>query len=446
MRYEDLCSPAAESGVIATLIKNPQFIYQIEGLEPADFTDATNRSLLWALSELAAEGITTADAFQLSTALSSVKAKEAGVKAISTRELQSLVDLSDCAFRSTVEEFAALARDLKDYRARRELYVSAQKLQTACLSSTSAEDLQTMLYNMTDAHSTISSRNKPIEIFGAMSDRLWQEQQDRITGKLATVPMHIPILNEYTELESGELVIVGGPAKIGKSAFLLSATVSILQRGMCVLVVDSELSDRLYLLRLIAHISKVPFQQVKNGNGTPEQKAKIEEARAWIKKQKLYHIYVPAFDEAELLATFRRVNVQQKVDVLVLDYLKTTAAGDAFDVSYNLGNLANTVKNRIAGDYSIPVLSAVQTTDSGAVALSKGIQRYTSTLFTMRRKTPKEIAADGGEAFGNTYIYCPFNRNGRQMNSDEERISLQFDGDTLTYRQADKQPVYQAPY
>lgn len=446
MRYEDLCSPAAESGVIATLIKTPQFIYHVDGLEPLDFTDATNRTLLWALNECAAEGVNSVDAFQLAAALSSAKAKETHVKEISTRDLQNIVDLADCAARSTIEEFTTLVRDLKEFRAKRELYVGAQKLQNACLSNTSADDLQSMLYSLTDAHSTLSSRNKPIEMFGAIADQLWKEQQDRISGKLATVPMHIDILNNYTELESGELVIVGGPAKIGKSAFLLSATVSILKRGLCVLVVDSELSDRLYLLRLIAHVSQVPFQIVKNGNGSPEQKELIESARAWVKRQKLYHIYVPAFDEAELLATFRRVNVQQKIDVLVLDYLKTTAAGDAFDVSYNLGNLANTVKNRIAGDYGIPVLSAVQTTDNGSVALSKGIQRYTSTLFTMRRKTPKEIQDDGGPAFGNTYIYCPFNRNGRQMNAEEERISLQFDGDILTYRQADKQPVYEQPY
>lgn len=446
MRFEDLCSPNAEAGVIATLIKYPQFLYQIDGIESKDFTDANNASIFWAISELAADGLTAIDAFQLATQLSSTKAKESRVREIPTHDLQSIVELSECVCRSTVEEFTALVRDLKDYRAKRELYIGAQKLQNACLSSMSSDDLQAMLYSLTDAHSTLSSRNRPIEMFGMIADQLWQEQQDRISGKLATVPMHIDILNNYTELESGELVIVGGPAKIGKSAFLLSATVSILRRGMCVLVVDSELSDRLYLLRLIAHVSQVPFQIVKNGNGSPEQKERIEKARIWIKQQKLYHIYVPAFDEAELLATFRRVNVQQKIDVLVLDYLKTTAAGDAFDVSYNLGNLANTVKNRIAGDYGIPVLSAVQTTDNGAVALSKGIQRYTSTLFTMRRKTPKEIQDDGGEAFGNTYIYCPFNRNGRQMNSDEERISLQFDGDILTYRQADKQPVYQQPY
>lgn len=446
MRFEDLRSPAAESGVIATLIRSPQFIYHVDGLEVDDFTDATNRSLLWALVELAADGVTSVDAFQLSSKLASIKAKEAGAREIQSRELQEIVDLSDCAARGTVDEFAALVRDLKDFRARRELYTSAQKLQTACLSTATADDLQSLLYSMTDKHSTLSSRNKPIEAFGQMVDDLWTEQQDRVNGKIATVPMHIPILNEYTELESGELVIVGGPAKVGKSAFLLSATVDMMRRGMVPLVIDSELSDRLYLLRLLSHISQVPFQQVRSWNGTPEQKQKVLEALAWVKAHKMFHIYTPVLDEAELLATFRRVNVQQHVDVLVLDYLKTTVSGDAFDVSYNLGNLANTVKNRIAGDYNIPVLSAVQTTDSGAVALSKGIQRYTSTLFTLQRKTPKEIAGDGGEAFGNTYIYCRFNRNGRQMNGDEERISLQFDGDILTYRQADKQPVFEQPY
>lgn len=383
----------------------------------------------------------------MSAVLTSNKAVENHIKPISIGDIKSLFELSECACRHTVEEFMALVRDVQEFKAKRELYLSAGKLQSACLSgSVNSDGLQAMVYNIAENHSLLSTRNKPIESFGQKIDKLWEEQVERQTGQLATIPMHIDILNEYTELEAGELVIVGAASKVGKSAFLLSATVDLLKRGLAILVIDSELSDRLYMLRLIAHVSKVPFKTVKDGNGTLEQIERINAARKWIKQQKLYHEYLPMFSESELMATFRRVNCINKIDCLVIDYFKITEGSDAFDVSLRLSGIVNTAKNAIAGEFSIPVLSAIQTTENGSVALSKGVVRYCSTLFTLRRKTNDEFNADGGVEFGNTYISCPINRNGRQMNSEEERISIQFDGDTCTYCAANKQPVVVAPY
>lgn len=447
MTYDDLCSPSAESGIIATLLHNPQYIFHAEQLQPCDFSDATNACLIWGISELAHSGVQQIDDFQLASILASNKAAENHIKRLDIKDIQSIYELSGYACRHTVEEFTALVHDVQEFKAKRELYISAQKLQQACLSgSLNADGLQGMVYNMAENHSVLSTRSKPVESFADKIDRLWMEQVDRQTGKIASIPMHIDILNEYTGLEAGELVIIGANSKVGKSAYLLSACVDLMQRDVPVLVIDSELSDRLYAVRLLANISKVPFKVVKDGTGTPEQKQAIEEAKAWIKTKKLFHEYIPSFSSSELMATFRRVNCIEKIGCLIIDYFKVTEGADAFDVSFKLSGVVNTAKNSIAGDFGIPVLSAVQCTDSGEVALSRGVKRYCSTLFTLRRKTNAEIDADGGPAFGNTYCYCGQNRNGKQMSSEDEHVSIQFDGDLCCYRNAEKQPERREPY
>ncbi len=446
MTFDDLCSPAAESGIIATLLHNPQFIFHSEQLHPRDFADPINACLYWGISELAHDGVTSIDDYQLSTILSSNKAVETHVKKIELRDIQSIFELSDYACRHTVEEYQALVKDVQDFKSKRELHQNAQKLAQACLTNVSSDALQSMLYNMAENHTLLSSRSKPIQTFGEKIDSLWSEQINRQTGKIATIPFHIKEMNDFSTLEAGELIIIGAASKVGKSAFLLSSTVDLLRRDLNVLIVDSELADRLYMLRLISHITQIPFKIVKDGPATPEQLQRIQEAREWIKSKSLYHEYIPMFSETELLSTFRRVNCIKKVDVLIVDYFKITEGSDAFDVSLRLSGLVNMCKNEIAGAYGIPVLSAIQTSENGTVALSKGVIRYCSTLFTLRRKTPAEFSADGGADFGNTYMMCPINRNGRQMNDQNEHIAIQFEGDTLTYKSANKQPTVIEPY
>lgn len=446
MRYDDLCSPAAESGIIATLLHNPQFIFNSEELNPRDFSDINNSCIYWGIRELAHSGVTQIDDYQLMTMLTSNKAVEHHIKQIDIKDIQDIFSLSEYACRHTVEEYRALVKDVQEYRAKRELYVSAEKLKTACLSpDVNTEDLHNMVYNIAENHSLLSSRSHPIRSFAEKLDELWQEQIDRQTGSIATIPLPIVELGEYADLEAGELLIFGANAKTGKSIMLLTCTVDLLKRGLTVLVIDSELSDRLYMLRLISHISKVEFKKVKDGTASPEEAARINAAREWIKTKKLYHEYVPCFNDTELLSTFRRVNCMDKVDVLVVDYLKITTGVDAFDVSLRLAGQTNLIKNDILGAFGIPGLAAVQTTENGSVALSKGVSRYCSTLFTMRRKTQDEIADDGVDC-GNTYITCAFNRNGRQSQGEDDRVSVLFEGDICTFKSCPRQPEKKEPY
>lgn len=446
IRFEELCSPAAESGIIATLINKPQYIFHSEDLQPKDFADITNSYLFWGIKELALNGITKIDDYQLSTILSSKKAIESQVKPLEQNIIQSTLELCEYGCRHSVEEYKLLVKDVLDYKTRRELYVGTQKLSVACLlDNIKSKELDDMLYSLTEQNSVASSRNQKIEKFSNKLDKLWQEQVSRQDGTLTTIPFHIKELNEYVEMEAGELIIFGANAKVGKSAMLLSCTVDLLKKGMSVLVIDSELSDRLYMLRLLAHITQIPFKVIKDGNGTIEQKEHIEQAKEWLKSCNLYHEYVPVFNDTEVLSMFKRINHMNKIDVLVVDYFKTTNGADAFSVSLNLSGFVNTVKNEIGGIYGIPIISAIQTTKNGEVALSAGVIRYCSTLITIRRKNSKEFITDGGEDYGNSYMQVIINRNGKQQ-TENEYISVDFTGDTLTYQSAKNQPEVKVAY
>lgn len=446
MKYEELHNPQSESGIIATLIHNPNFIFHSESLEPRDFFDKTNQALFWAIKEIINSGIDNIDDFTLNAKLASNKAIEERVKSADIQNIKDILELSKYATRSTVEAYKDLVRDVQEFSARRNLYLDSQKLSSACLNlDYKSDNLQKLAFEIAEKHILSNAKNKDLKIFADKIDGICTEIEARQNGELKSLQFPFKTLNRYVELEAGELVIFGANAKIGKSACLLTCVVDLLEKGNCILLIDSELSDRLFALRMLAHISGVDFALVKSGKVNDEQREKIKLAKEKIKTFKFFHEYTPLFNDTELLTLFKRVNSLNKVDLLVVDYFKVTQFGDAFATSLSLAKSVDTVKNEIAGSYDIPALSAIQLTKNGEVAMSAGVARNCSTLISITRKTQKEIEQDGGNSFGNSKFSVLLNRNGEQHNEDEY-ISVDFHGNTLTYREVEKQPIKQIPY
>nr|MDD3123661.1 hypothetical protein [Candidatus Izemoplasmatales bacterium] len=131
--------------------------------------------------------------------------------------------------------------------------------------------------------------------------------------------------------------------------------------------------------------------------------------------------------------------------ILIIDYFKADyETGDAYITATSLTGLVNYCKNEIAGVYKIPVLGAVQTSESGKVSFSSSVVTVLSTLCWLSLKTPQEISADGLEC-GNAKLSILYNRNGMQMQKGEY-LDLQFDGDFISYQSAKKQHTIVEPY
>lgn len=440
----------AEAGVIASVVLKPEFTFYSEQLRPNHFTDPQNAYIYYAVCELAKAGIENVDAYNIfnqlhanSIAKRAVEGIQQSSDTITIQAVNDLIDIAPTIARATIEEYMSLVNNVLGAAFRRNTYEKLIECQKICFDS-SCEDIEQKIYGtLDDVMMEFSSKNE-VPQFKDIVDEMWQQiesrqGQDGISG----IPFKFPTLNAYCTIEPGELFIVAAEAKQGKSMFLLNCAADLLKQNLRVLYLDSELNTRLFTCRLISHLTGIEYRRLKAGRYSGEEKGKIDNAIVWLKTKSFTHLYMPIFDMKSIYTVIKKVKHTMGLDVLVIDYFKSTGDGDAFATYSEMGRFVDTIKNKICGDLNIAGIGAAQATASGKVADSAKIGRNASTIALLQDKTPDEIQQDGAEC-GNKKLKIVLNRNGAQM-SDGEYIDLMFRGDFVSYEEA-KQHIPVTPF
>lgn len=439
---EDIRNIESESGIIASLIRQPSLIYYSENLRGNHFTDFTNRCVYTAIESLTRKGIETVDPYNIIEVLESSEATRNMVDKVPLERLNELMDMADSIARKSVEEYKMLVGNVLDAAFRRDTYQRLQKCIELCCDKRQ-EDVQQKIYAAIDEVMTEYSNANDIPPYAEVIDGCWEEIRSRQGDGYAGIPFKFPTLNQYVTIEPGELVIFAAEAKQGKSMMLLNCAIDLLKQDKAVLYLDSELNTRLFTARVLAHITGIEYRRLTSGAYSQAEAEKIDQALQWMKTRKFTHIYIPIFDLQSVYTAVKKVAHTQGIDVLIVDYFKANGDGDAWDSYAELGRFTNCVKNEIAGDMGIAAIGAAQATSTGKVADSAKIGRNASTIITITDKSPEEVERDGVEC-GNKKLRVVLNRNGAQMAPDEY-ISLFFDGDHVLYEEA-KQHVVETPF
>lgn len=435
---DELYDRSSESAVIASLVFHPEFFYQCEQLSPHQFTDSGNAYLYYAVTELIKRGLTRIDRFDIWHTLE----KRADTREI-TRELltldkiQDFLDHAQLVERSTVEEYSMVVNEVLTCAFKRDVTSALTQCRSICRSE-SREEIERRIYETIDNVLTSYSTNKDLKVYKDVVDKIWEAIVARHNGENQIAEFPFPALNHYVVMEPGELVCFTGAAKSGKSAMLLTCAIDLLKHGHSVLYIDSELSEKLFTIRLLSHLSGVKFSDVRDGTYSPEEGSALDRWREWIKEQRFIHIYMPIFDEASMCLAAKKAKHMIDIDCIIVDYLKSTSSKDeAFSVYAEMGRISDALKNKLCGDLNLIGLTGAQATASGKIADSARIARSVSTVISISDKTPEEIEQQGNDC-GNKKLRVVFNRNGDQMN-ENEWIDMTFDGPHITYRQALKQ-------
>jgi len=271
-------------------IHNPELYFYSEHLLPNHFVKRDNGYVYTAIGNLAKQGIKTVDPYNILECLESTEGTRGYAKELSIDKLNELMDMSDILARSSVEEYKMLVANVMDAAFRRDTFQKLRDCQALCYNR-SEENVERKIYDIIDDIMTEYSTVDEIPKFCDVVDELWEDIEKHQDGNESGIPFKFPTLNEYVRIESGELVVVGAPAKGAKSMFMLNEAVDILRRGKSVMYIDSELSSRLFLCRLVSHLTGIEFNRIRSGRYDDEEAARIKEQIAWVKQQKLVHMY-----------------------------------------------------------------------------------------------------------------------------------------------------------
>ena len=432
----------SEAGIIATIINKPEYTFHSEELKPNHFSDQQNAYIYYAVCELAKRGIQNVDSFNITNLLSSKESTRKQTDTLTIPALNELIELSKLIMRDTVEEYKLIVKIVMDKAFRRDTYSKLQMCEKLCFSD-SEEEIQQQIYNTLDGVMMEFSNASEIPEYKDVVENIWQEIENRQKEGFAGIPFKYPTLNNFCTIEPSELAIVCANTKVGKSIFLMNCAADLMKKDVPTLYIDSELSTRSFTTRLIAHLSHIEYSRVKYGKYTPEEKERIYKWKDWLKTRKFTHLYTPMFDPQTIYTASKKVKHTQGLETIIVDYFKSSGAGNSFDTYSELGKLVDMVKNQICGDMNIAGLGAAQATETGKIADSAKISRNASTILLLERKTPEEIERDGIPD-ANTKLKVVLNRNGGQ-HSDNEYIDLSFNGNLCTYEET-KQHIKVEPY
>ena len=157
-------------------------------------------------------------------------------------------------------------------------------------------------------------------------------------------------------LEPTNLMIIGADTGVGKTAFALNIVNNFCKQDKNVFFVSQEMGRKEVLRRMIALIGEVNAQNLKRKELTDEEWKRVMFAKEQTKKYKL-NVYDKGNMSIEMLYTIvSRLKKQDKIDVLVVDYLQL------IEVKRNKGNRANEVAyvsrkmKQIGMEFDIPVI------------------------------------------------------------------------------------------
>lgn len=435
---------ASESLVIGSLINNLLWILEFSELKADYFRVDANRVIYGALKRLFTNGATSVDIIDI-YALLEGSSKE--VKMIEdVGGVEYLQTLSDIAYDKKLNDIKVHVKTIVDYAYKTELEHTLGEMQDYIKRNPNKDRVElsnTVEYELLDLKGKYGSSNK-MELISNRMNKILQELEAEANREFSGFPTGFPLLDKYITYEKGEMVVYSAPAKFGKSQFVIDTVYRLcIKSKIPVAVIDSELSDRFFISRLISRITNLPFKFIKTGRYKDYDWAveKFERAVEEISNSPLMHEYVVGWDRQQIKDELKRMKIQNNLQIVIWDYLKIDNIEQNKQERLELAMLTNFLKNDIGGDLNLAVVALAQTsdysnTDGLRIFGSNQVKQYCSTVVYMVKKSEDEMVEDINGLQGNMYMFVKENRNGAQMTDENRGINFNFDKSRAIFEQS----------
>lgn len=259
-----------------------------------------------------------------------------------------------------------------------------------------------------DASATINRGISKIRSFGVMEGsegdfRFCGDEALDIYDKAKTTGVvglryGFPTLDRKTGGQGvGELWIVMGYMKAGKSTMLLNMANNVWHSGKNVVYFSAEVSKKVLDRRLTAMNMYVPINAIKQGTLTPEDEGRLYQFYDDNKKIKnsLYIVDRGAMTTDYIRAKVQELKAIMPVDLVVVDYLgicrTTNCKPNAKEYEY-IGQIAWDLRD-IAKLEQVPLLTAHQSNKEHGISKSIDVGRHCDLLLQIKITDENQLQA-----------------------------------------------------
>lgn len=442
-----LSSTASESLVLGGLINHLEWILEFSDLKIEYFSAEVNKVIFKALKRLYKNGATSCDIIDIYSLIE-----------LEPKSLKLLDDYGGDEYLSTLSylgqgkeltDIAAHVKIIVDIAYKNELNDTLVGLTQYVERNTdkSKEQVAKMVESeLLDLKSKYGSRNG-LKIIGDDVDKIVEKLESEGQKSFSGFPTFSPMLNNFVSYEKSELFVYSGKLKTGKSQTVVNEVYRLcILQGVPTAVLDTELSTRFFVTRLIARITGYNMKYIKSGKykENPVAVAKFNKAVEMIRKAPLVHKYVFDMTQDEIFNELKKLKIQINLQLVFYDYIKANvSSSDDMQERLQMANMTNFLKNKIAGELDVACVALAQTNptayDDLRIFGSNQVAMYASTIVYLIRKNKDQYLRDGNELGGNYYLYVKENRNGQQFDDQDYGINISFNTGNCTMVEAEFQ-------
>jgi replicative DNA helicase len=249
----------------------------------------------------------------------------------------------------------------------------------------------------------LADHNVPIELSQAALEKLSRIEEGK--ADLDVVPTGIVKLDQESPLRNGDLALIVGERKAGKSILALSIVSNIARRGIPILYFSLEDRTPKILDRLFAAVSRVPMHNHNIAKLSEAEIGKLQHASSEIGSWKLL-IRDDVYDLPLLIAVAREESARNKIGLLVVDYAQLVRAPSNRKDQTREQEVALVSRQLrlLAMETGVPIILLSQLNTDGATRESRALEQDgTACWHISTEEDEPEIR----------WVKVPWQRNGR---------------------------------
>ena len=199
-------------------------------------------------------------------------------------------------------------------------------------------------------------RDMVVEYIGVIEQL--RGQRTGITG----IPSGYPSLDELTSgFQKGDLIIIASRPSQGKTSFALNVLRYLgVEKEIPAAFFSLEMSKEQLVMRLLCMEAKVSIQKVRKGRISDEDMEKLTYAAGKLKKAPIFIDDTAAIPIIELRAKARRIAKEQKIKLIVVDYLQLVRGPENVDNRQQEISAISRSLKALAKELNIPVIAISQ--------------------------------------------------------------------------------------